>query len=81
MSYSQEESAKARELLTSVARLQPLVFGLAEELLAVSLEVNAVRLQKVLDALTRQVRTLHGQPQKNTTKHLKTLSFFLSLSD
>lgn len=54
VSYSQEESAKARELLTSVARLQPLVFGLAEELLAVSLEVNAVRLQKVLDALTRQ---------------------------
>uniref|UniRef100_A0A3Q1FGV4 Type II inositol 3,4-bisphosphate 4-phosphatase-like n=1 Tax=Acanthochromis polyacanthus TaxID=80966 RepID=A0A3Q1FGV4_9TELE len=38
--YSQDESSRARELLASVAQLQPQVFGLSEELLAVSLEVN-----------------------------------------
>uniref|UniRef100_A0A3B4WAF8 Type II inositol 3,4-bisphosphate 4-phosphatase-like n=1 Tax=Seriola lalandi dorsalis TaxID=1841481 RepID=A0A3B4WAF8_SERLL len=32
VSYSQDESSRARELLASVAQLQPLVFGLAEEL-------------------------------------------------
>lgn len=56
VSYSQDESSRARELLASVAQLQPLVFGLAEELLAVSLELNAARLQRVLDSLTQQVR-------------------------
>ncbi len=56
ISYSQEESSRARELLASVAQLQPLVFGLAEELLSVSLELNAARLQQVLDSLTQQVR-------------------------
>ncbi|XP_070785504.1 type II inositol 3,4-bisphosphate 4-phosphatase-like [Enoplosus armatus] len=54
ISYSQDESARARELLASVAQLQPLVFGLAEELLSVSLELNGARLQKVLDGLTQQ---------------------------
>ncbi|XP_034424916.1 type II inositol 3,4-bisphosphate 4-phosphatase-like isoform X2 [Hippoglossus hippoglossus] len=54
VSYSQDESSRARELLTSVAQLQPLVFGCAEELLAVSLELNAARLQQVLDGLRRQ---------------------------
>uniref|UniRef100_A0A3Q1EQK2 Type II inositol 3,4-bisphosphate 4-phosphatase-like n=1 Tax=Acanthochromis polyacanthus TaxID=80966 RepID=A0A3Q1EQK2_9TELE len=44
--YSQDESSRARELLASVAQLQPQVFGLSEELLAVSLEVNAGRLHK-----------------------------------
>lgn len=39
-----------------MAQLQPLVFGLAEELLAVSLELNAARLQEVLESLTQQVR-------------------------
>ncbi|XP_041635608.1 type II inositol 3,4-bisphosphate 4-phosphatase-like [Cheilinus undulatus] len=52
--YSEDESCRARELLSSVAQLQPLVFGLAEELLSVSLEQNATRLQHVLDALTQQ---------------------------
>ncbi|XP_051800151.1 type II inositol 3,4-bisphosphate 4-phosphatase-like [Acanthochromis polyacanthus] len=52
--YSQDESSRARELLASVAQLQPQVFGLSEELLAVSLEVNAGRLQKVLDSLIQQ---------------------------
>lgn len=55
VSYSQDESCRARELLSSVAQLQPLVFGLAEELLSVSLELNAARLQQVLDGLTQQV--------------------------
>lgn len=39
-----------------MAHLQPLVFGLAEELLAISLELNATRLQEVLESLTQQVR-------------------------
>lgn len=39
-----------------MAQLQPLVFGLAEELLSVSLELNVTRLQQVLDGLTQQVR-------------------------
>ncbi|XP_078019941.1 type II inositol 3,4-bisphosphate 4-phosphatase-like isoform X1 [Epinephelus lanceolatus] len=54
VSYSQDESSRAKELLASVAQLQPLVFGLAEELLAVSLELNAARLQQILDSLTQQ---------------------------
>ncbi|XP_030287665.1 type II inositol 3,4-bisphosphate 4-phosphatase-like isoform X3 [Sparus aurata] len=54
VSYSRDESSRARELLSSVAQLQPLVFGLAEELLSVSLELNVTRLQEVLDGLTQQ---------------------------
>lgn len=55
VSYSRDESCRARELLSTVAQLQPLVFGLAEELLAVSVELNAARLQRVLDSLAQQV--------------------------
>ncbi|CAJ1085730.1 type II inositol 3%2C4-bisphosphate 4-phosphatase-like [Xyrichtys novacula] len=54
VSYSEDESSRARELLSNVAQLQPLVFGLAEELLAVSLEHNTARLQEVLEALAQQ---------------------------
>ncbi|XP_076023777.1 type II inositol 3,4-bisphosphate 4-phosphatase-like isoform X2 [Genypterus blacodes] len=54
VSFSADETSRARELLASVAQLQPLVFGLAEELLAVSLEVSGARLQQVLDSLTHQ---------------------------
>ncbi|XP_034533122.1 type II inositol 3,4-bisphosphate 4-phosphatase-like [Notolabrus celidotus] len=54
VSYSEDESSRARDLLASVAQLQPLVFGLAEELLAVSQEQNATRLQQVLDCLIQQ---------------------------
>nr|XP_046236957.1 type II inositol 3,4-bisphosphate 4-phosphatase-like isoform X2 [Scatophagus argus] len=54
VSYSRDESSRAKDLLASVAQLQPLVFGLAEELLSVSLELNAARLQRVLDGLTQQ---------------------------
>lgn len=39
-----------------MAQLQPLVFGLAEELLSVSMELDGARLQQVLDSLTQQVR-------------------------
>uniref|UniRef100_A0AAQ4RY78 Uncharacterized protein n=1 Tax=Gasterosteus aculeatus aculeatus TaxID=481459 RepID=A0AAQ4RY78_GASAC len=61
VSYSLDESSRARELLASVARLQPLVFGLAEELLSVSQELSAVRLQQVLDGLTQQTeRFVHA---------------------
>ncbi|XP_008301420.1 type II inositol 3,4-bisphosphate 4-phosphatase-like [Stegastes partitus] len=67
--YSQDESSRARELLASVAQLQPLVFGLSEELLSVSLEVNVVQLQKVLDGLIQQtdqfVHTLKDELVKN----------------
>ena len=56
VSYSQDESCRARELLASVAQLLPLIFGLAEELLSISLELNTARLQEVLDSLTQQVR-------------------------
>ncbi|KAK5875486.1 hypothetical protein CesoFtcFv8_026565 [Champsocephalus esox] len=55
-SYSQEESSRARELLANVAQLQPLIFGLAEELLSVSLEQNNARLQPVLHSLTQQTK-------------------------
>ncbi|KAJ0055675.1 hypothetical protein NL108_009636, partial [Boleophthalmus pectinirostris] len=54
VSYSQEERSRARGVLEEVARLQPVIFGLAEELLALSVKVNTVRLQKVLDALAKQ---------------------------
>ncbi|KAK2899650.1 type II inositol 3,4-bisphosphate 4-phosphatase-like isoform X2 [Channa argus] len=51
-SYSQEETLRAKELLSSMAHLQPLIFGLAEELL--SLEANSAQLPEVLDSLTQQ---------------------------
>ncbi|TDG99428.1 hypothetical protein EPR50_G00194160 [Perca flavescens] len=56
VSYSQDESSRARELLASVAQLQPLVFGLAEQLLAVSLELDSALLQQVLDSLSQQTQ-------------------------
>lgn len=39
-----------------MAQLQPLVFGLAEELLSVAQELNAARLRQVLGSLMEQVR-------------------------
>ncbi|KAM3857474.1 type II inositol 3,4-bisphosphate 4-phosphatase-like [Diretmus argenteus] len=54
VSYSLEEISRARELLASVDQLQPLLFGSAEELLAVSLELSWSRLQDVLDSLAQQ---------------------------
>ncbi|MEQ2197632.1 hypothetical protein XENOCAPTIV_001187 [Xenoophorus captivus] len=54
VSYSRDESCRAKELLASVAQLQPLIFGLAEELLFISVEENFGRLQEVLDSLKEQ---------------------------
>ncbi|KAM4564451.1 type II inositol 3,4-bisphosphate 4-phosphatase-like [Fundulus diaphanus] len=54
VSYSRDETRRARELLASVARLQPLIFGLAEELLSVCVEVNFGRLREALDSLKEQ---------------------------
>ncbi|KAM6909231.1 type II inositol 3,4-bisphosphate 4-phosphatase-like [Xenentodon cancila] len=56
VSYSQDERCRARELLASVARLQPLIFGPAEELLAVSVELDAARLEEVLNSLKLQTK-------------------------
>ncbi|MEQ2278954.1 hypothetical protein AMECASPLE_004602 [Ameca splendens] len=54
VSYSRDESCRAKELLASVVQLQPLIFGLAEELLFISVEENFGRLQEVLDSLKEQ---------------------------
>ncbi|KAM8898192.1 type II inositol 3,4-bisphosphate 4-phosphatase-like isoform 2-T2 [Spinachia spinachia] len=60
-SYSLDESSRARALLAGAAQLQPLVFGLTEELLSVSLELSAVRLQLVLEGLAQQTeRFVHA---------------------
>lgn len=50
------ESSRAYELLSELLQLQPLLFGLTEELLSVSLELNAGRLQEVTDSIRQQVR-------------------------
>uniref|UniRef100_A0A8C5N6B7 Type II inositol 3,4-bisphosphate 4-phosphatase-like n=1 Tax=Gouania willdenowi TaxID=441366 RepID=A0A8C5N6B7_GOUWI len=54
VSYSRDESFRARELLDSLAQLQPLIFGLAEELLSISLEMSPARLKQILDSLVYQ---------------------------
>ncbi|XP_078791940.1 type II inositol 3,4-bisphosphate 4-phosphatase isoform X3 [Oryzias latipes] len=60
-SYSRDESFRARDLLVSVSHLQPLIFGLAEELLSISLEPRASELLQVLDGLSQQVnRFVHA---------------------
>lgn len=55
-SFSPDESSRARRLLARIAQLQPLIFGLSEELLATSLDLNASRLEGALESLTQQVR-------------------------
>ena len=59
-----------------MAQLQPLVFGLAEELLAVSVEQKATRLQAVLDSLTEQV-SLGAEPQVRHSEVLSCRDFLL----
>ncbi|XP_037538296.1 type II inositol 3,4-bisphosphate 4-phosphatase [Nematolebias whitei] len=56
VSYSQDERCRAKELMASVAQLQPLIFGLAEELLAASMEPDVARLQEVLNSLMQETR-------------------------
>ncbi|PWA23998.1 hypothetical protein CCH79_00018613, partial [Gambusia affinis] len=52
--FSRDESCRAKRLLAAAAQLQPLIFGLAEQLLCVSMEVDPNRLQDVLDDLMEQ---------------------------
>ncbi|XP_068163857.1 type II inositol 3,4-bisphosphate 4-phosphatase-like isoform X3 [Antennarius striatus] len=52
--FSREESSRAKRLLAGLAQLQPQVFGLAEELLSISLELDAARLQDALNSLTQK---------------------------
>ncbi|XP_023202678.1 type II inositol 3,4-bisphosphate 4-phosphatase-like isoform X1 [Xiphophorus maculatus] len=52
--FSRDESCRAKRLLAAAAQLQPLVFGLAEQLLSVSMEADPNRLQDVLDDLREQ---------------------------
>ncbi|XP_054912216.1 type II inositol 3,4-bisphosphate 4-phosphatase-like isoform X2 [Poeciliopsis prolifica] len=53
-SFSRDESCRAKRLLAAATQLQPLIFGLAEQLLSVSMEVDSNRLQDVLDDLREQ---------------------------
>ncbi|CAL8237993.1 unnamed protein product [Merluccius merluccius] len=48
------EGSRARALLASMAKLQPLIFGLSEEVLTSSLELSPTRLQQALDRLAYQ---------------------------
>nr|XP_043878533.1 type II inositol 3,4-bisphosphate 4-phosphatase-like isoform X2 [Solea senegalensis] len=57
-SYLQDQSSRARQLLSTVSQLQPHVFGLSEELLSVSSELNTARLQEALEPLTQQIGQL-----------------------
>uniref|UniRef100_A0A3P9N010 Inositol polyphosphate-4-phosphatase type II B n=1 Tax=Poecilia reticulata TaxID=8081 RepID=A0A3P9N010_POERE len=59
--FSRDESCRAKRLLAAASQLQPLIFGLAEQLLSVSMEVDPNRLQDVLDGLREQVRETHTQ--------------------
>lgn len=56
MGYSPQEFSRVTELLSSLVMLQPLLFGLAEELLSVSLELNSDRLLEVMGSFKQQVR-------------------------
>lgn len=51
MDYSPQELSRGMELLSSLMMLQPLLSGLAEELLSVSLELNIERLLEVMGQL------------------------------
>lgn len=68
-SYSRDESCRARDLLVSVSHLQPLIFGLAEELLSISLEPRASALLQVLDGLSQQVRNQQNLRRRQSFTH------------
>uniref|UniRef100_A0AAZ3RHA1 Uncharacterized protein n=1 Tax=Oncorhynchus tshawytscha TaxID=74940 RepID=A0AAZ3RHA1_ONCTS len=76
ISYSPEESSRAREVLSSVSQLQPLISGLTEELLQAALEVNSQRLQNILHSLARRteqfVHALKDELVKNALLALHT---------
>uniref|UniRef100_A0A3B4AQA7 Inositol polyphosphate-4-phosphatase type II B n=1 Tax=Periophthalmus magnuspinnatus TaxID=409849 RepID=A0A3B4AQA7_9GOBI len=79
VSYSREERSRARGLLEEVARLQPLIFGQAEELLALSLEteefvhalkdelVNRALLAEHRQTAARRLYTCNGNLPGNTS--------------
>lgn len=80
-SFSPDESSRARRLLASIAQLQPLIFGLSEELLATSLELNAGRLEGALENLTQQVREKQRRSRTNRAiviQHYDSMLLFLS---
>uniref|UniRef100_A0A4W5MCG4 Uncharacterized protein n=1 Tax=Hucho hucho TaxID=62062 RepID=A0A4W5MCG4_9TELE len=76
ISYSPEESSRAREVLSSVSQLQPLISGLTEELLQAALEVNSQRLQDILHSLAHRteqfVHALKDELVKNALLALHT---------
>ncbi|XP_036842972.1 type II inositol 3,4-bisphosphate 4-phosphatase-like isoform X2 [Oncorhynchus mykiss] len=76
ISYSPEESSRAREVLSSVSQLQPLISGLTEEILQAALEVNSQRLQNILHSLAHRtdqfVHTLKDELVKNALLALHT---------
>uniref|UniRef100_A0A3Q3WKC7 Inositol polyphosphate-4-phosphatase type II B n=1 Tax=Mola mola TaxID=94237 RepID=A0A3Q3WKC7_MOLML len=69
VSYSRHESSRARELLASVAQLQPLVFGLVEELLSVSQE-NRIVTQTRLPSFTQTQLFVHALKDELVEKAL-----------
>ncbi|KAK6291637.1 hypothetical protein J4Q44_G00374210, partial [Coregonus suidteri] len=70
------ESSRAREVLSSVSQLQPLISGLTEELLQAALEVNSQRLHDILHSLTHRteqfVHALKDELVKNAQLALHT---------
>ncbi|KAL0970608.1 hypothetical protein UPYG_G00244380 [Umbra pygmaea] len=58
VSYSADQSSRAREILGRVAQLQPLISELAEDLLKAALEVSAQRVQETLSSLARRTEQL-----------------------
>ena len=75
LTFSPDETSRARALLASVAQLQPLIFGLSEEVLASSLELSPTRLQQALDRLAYQVATracMHAHTRAHTHTHTHT---------
>nr|XP_057923916.1 inositol polyphosphate 4-phosphatase type II-like isoform X2 [Doryrhamphus excisus] len=73
--YSHDESSRARVMLASMAQLQPLLFGLAEELLSVSMEHSTARLQLAVDNLTQQmekfVHALKDELVRSSLMHIQ----------
>ncbi|XP_028973308.1 type II inositol 3,4-bisphosphate 4-phosphatase isoform X2 [Esox lucius] len=56
--YSSDQSSRAREILSSVTQLQPLISGLAEELLQAALEVSPQRVQETLTKLAHRTEQM-----------------------
>ncbi|CAL8326056.1 unnamed protein product [Lota lota] len=77
LSFTPGEASRARALLASVAQLQPLIFGLSEEVLASSLELSPTRLQQALDRLAYQteqfVHALKDELVRSTLLAIHTL--------